>query len=116
MNAGWWTVVVAGTLVLSLVACEDKKNEVDRNAVQANPQGAVDRALGAPGNTSAAIQAGKEALVAQQCAIRCQAKPGIDPAGCAARCTKGCAAEKDTAGIDTCATRTADQSPKTTGY
>jgi hypothetical protein len=112
MNAARSIVAIAGAVVLTLAACDEKKNEAERNAVQANPQGAVDRALGAPGNTSAAVQAGKEALVAQQCAIRCQAKPGIDPAGCTARCTKACAAEKDTAGMDTCAVRTAEQSPK----
>ena len=99
--------------LLTLVGCEDaEKKKAESDAVLMNKQGAVDRALGAPGNTSVAVQAGKDVMVAQQCALRCQAIPGADPAGCAARCTKTCSAEKDTAAIDRCALRVADQSPK----
>src|SRR4051794_11448775 len=88
----------AFVVVLFAAACEKKENAPTPAPTREGKQAAVDRALGA--GTSDTVMAGKVALVGQQCAIMCQGKPGIDPDPCVSRCSKTCAAEKDTSSID----------------
>lgn len=55
---------------------------------------------------------GKGAVVSQQCAIACGARPGIDSSACTKTCIGACATEADIPAIDACASRTAAQSPE----
>jgi hypothetical protein len=104
-------VFAVGLFALLTTACE-KKPERTSPSADAGPGGklqAVDRALGA--GMGGAVDQGKGAVVAQQCALACGAKPGIDPGTCTAACVKTCAAEKDLAAIDACTSRVAAESP-----
>lgn len=100
-------VVVAFAFASIALGCD--KKEPAPSAPKTDKRGAVDKAIGA-GN-SEAVQAGKGAIVAQECALMCQAKPGIDPGQCTPRCVKECASATDTGAIDACAQRIADETP-----
>ena len=95
-------------LALLGVAC-DKKPDTTAAPAKTDKRGAVDKAIGT--SNAEAIQAGKGAIVAQECALMCQAKPGIDPGQCMPRCVKECASATDTGAIDACAQRIADETP-----
>jgi len=58
------------------------------------------------------VQQGKSAIVAQQCALACGAKPGIDSTPCTHRCIAECASASDLVAIDACASKTAESSPQ----
>ena len=106
------TVVVVLALAVLAAACTKSEpappHETTRDA------GAAADLLGKDGLAAPQGMAaqGKGAIVAQQCALACGAKPGIDSTPCTHACIAACGSAVDVAAIDACAAKTADGQPK----
>ena len=105
-------VLVPFALALSLAACTKPdpapSQETTRDA--GRPTDILGK--GALAEPQGMVQQGKSAIVSQQCALACGAKPGIDSTPCTHRCIAECASASDLVAIDACASKTAESSPQ----
>jgi hypothetical protein len=105
-------LALAFALSLSLAACTKPDPAPAQDGARDAGRSTDILGKGALAEPQGMVQQGKSAIVAQQCALACGAKPGIDSTPCTHRCIAECASASDLVAIDACASKTAESSPQ----